>query len=132
MAKTIAKAQVDEKIAGVKYASFKHLMICIIELKNGFFVTGEYAPLDASNFNVEVSKRLAYQEAHRKVFALEAYVDHERSFIIEKKRKAKEAWEALVRRVMENAYPVRYSTPDVEPRKPPLRFNPFPPNFFRY
>jgi hypothetical protein len=123
---TIAKARVDEKIAGVKYASFKHLMICIIELNNGFFVVGHYAPLDAANVDVETSKKLAYQEAHRQVFALEAYVERERSFLVEKKRKAKEAWEALVRRMMQRAYPVR----TVEPA--PLRFNPLPPNFFRF
>jgi hypothetical protein len=116
----ITKQRVDEKIARVQYVVYKHLTVAIIELKNGFFVVGHYAPLDADNFDIanedhaEKGRKLAFEEAVRQVFALEAYADRERVFVVEKKRKAKEAWEALVRRMMQDAYPVRYA----EPQKP--------------
>jgi hypothetical protein len=110
----ITKDRVEARIKHTQYVVFKHLTMCIIELNNGFFVVGHSAPLNPDNFDAEKGRKIAFDEAFRQVFALEAYADRERVFVIEKKRKAKEAWEALVRRVMASAYPVRYA----EPQKP--------------
>lgn len=50
------------------------LTICILTLKNGFKVTGESACLDAANFDYDIGKDVAYQNAVSKICELEAYL----------------------------------------------------------
>lgn len=50
------------------------LTVCALELKNGTQVTGESACVSAANFDVEIGKKIAYQNAREKIWALEGYL----------------------------------------------------------
>lgn len=50
------------------------LTICVLVLKNGFLVTGESACASAANFDVEIGRKIARQNAREKIWALEGYL----------------------------------------------------------
>ena len=50
------------------------LTFCVIVLKNGFTVTGESACASPDNFDAEIGKKVAYQNAREKIWELEGYL----------------------------------------------------------
>lgn len=52
----------------------KLLSICILVMKNGFTIIGKSAPASAANFNAELGKKLAYEDAIRQLWPLEGYL----------------------------------------------------------
>lgn len=46
------------------------LTICIVVMKNGFTVIGKSAPASPENFNAELGKRFAYEDAIRQLWPL--------------------------------------------------------------
>ena len=46
----------------------KLLSICILVLQNGFTVIGKSAPASPENFNAEVGRKLAYEDAVRQLW----------------------------------------------------------------
>ena len=50
------------------------LTFCVIVLKNGFTVTGESACASPDNFDAEIGKKIAYQNAREKIWELEGYL----------------------------------------------------------
>lgn len=54
--------------------SLQTLTLCILSLKNGFTVTGESACVSLENFNAEMGKKLAYDNARNKIWMLEGYL----------------------------------------------------------
>ena len=50
------------------------LTFCVIVLKNGFTVTGESACASPDNFDAEIGKKIAYQNAREKIWMLEGYL----------------------------------------------------------
>ena len=50
------------------------LTFCVIVLKNGFTVTGESACVSPDNFDAEIGKKIAYQNAREKIWELEGYL----------------------------------------------------------
>lgn len=54
-------------------ASLPLLSICILVMQNGFMVVGKSAPASAENFNAELGKKLAYEDAIRQLWPLEGY-----------------------------------------------------------
>lgn len=53
--------------------SLSLLSICILVMKNGFFVIGKSAPVSADNFNAEHGRKLAYEDAIRQLWPLMGY-----------------------------------------------------------
>lgn len=49
------------------------LTFCVIELRNGFTVTGESACASPENFNAEIGRKIARQNAVAKVWPLMGY-----------------------------------------------------------
>ena len=49
------------------------LTICILELRNGFTVTGESACASPENFDAEIGMKIARENARGKIWALEGY-----------------------------------------------------------
>lgn len=49
------------------------LTICVLVLKNGFTVTGESACASPENFDAELGKKLARQNAEQKIWPLMGY-----------------------------------------------------------
>lgn len=58
----------------------KLLTFCVLVLKNGFTVTGESACASPENFDAEIGRKIARENARNKVWALEGYLLKERLF----------------------------------------------------
>lgn len=50
------------------------LTFCILTLENGFTVTGESACASPENFDAEIGKKIAYENAREKIWLLEGYL----------------------------------------------------------
>lgn len=55
------------------YDSLRMLTFCVLVLKNGFTVTGESACASPENFNAEIGRKIARQNAVAKVWPLMGY-----------------------------------------------------------
>ena len=54
------------------------LTLCTVKMKNGFYVTGESAPASPENFNAELGRKFARENAIRQLWKLEGYALRER------------------------------------------------------
>lgn len=54
------------------------LSLCILVMENGFVVVGKAAPASSANFNRELGKQFAYEDAIRQLWPLEGYALRER------------------------------------------------------
>lgn len=80
----ISLDSMKEKIVDTEYVSpsiIPHMTICILRLENGFALVGKSAPGDADNFNEELGKKFAYEDALRQMWPLEAYLMRERMML---------------------------------------------------
>jgi hypothetical protein len=72
----------EESIVGrmrsVSYAMHDQMTVCFITMKNGFRVVGVSAPASAANYDAEVGKRYAYDNAFKQLWPLEGYLLRER------------------------------------------------------
>lgn len=50
------------------------LTFCVLILKNGFTVTGESACASPENFDPEIGRKIAYENARNKIWLLEGYL----------------------------------------------------------
>ena len=90
---------IDSKIVGVEYIltrdvckrdngveifdapePLQTLTFCILTLENGFTVTGESACASPENFDAEIGKKIAYQNAREKIWMLEGYLLKEKLY----------------------------------------------------
>lgn len=67
--------QIDACIKAAQYYVFPGttLTVCCLHLANGYTVTGESACASPENFDEEVGKEVAYNQARSKIWALEGY-----------------------------------------------------------
>lgn len=56
------------------------LTFCILILKNGFTVTGESACASPENFNAEIGRKIARENARNKIWQLEGYLLKEKLY----------------------------------------------------
>ncbi len=56
------------------------LTFCILTLENGFTVTGESACASPENFNEEIGKKIAHDNAREKIWQLEGYLLKQRLY----------------------------------------------------
>ncbi|MBD2798300.1 hypothetical protein ID856_17565 [Xenorhabdus sp. 18] len=54
--------------------SAKLLTFCVLALKNGFTVTGESACASPENFDADIGRKIARQNAFNKIWQLEGYL----------------------------------------------------------
>lgn len=76
-ANRVTLKSIEDKIASMEYLHSlvaPHYTIALVHMKNGFVVTGQSAPADSKNFDLELGKRFAREDALRKVWALEGYL----------------------------------------------------------
>lgn len=66
------------KICAVEYARADVMTVCFIHLENGYIVQGSSAPASSENYDYEVGKRYAYDDAFRKIWPLEGYLLREK------------------------------------------------------
>lgn len=68
-------AHIDAQIASEDYALFGGVMtVCCLTLQNGFMVIGESAPASPANFDSELGRKIARDNARNKIWALEGYL----------------------------------------------------------
>ncbi len=76
----ITPDMIDATIQAEDYHVFPGttLTVCCLTLRNGFAVTGESAVVRRENFDAEVGRKIAYQNAKDKIWELEGYLLRER------------------------------------------------------
>lgn len=57
-----------------KVDELRLLSICLVVMDNGFVVVGKSAPASAANFNAELGRKLAYEDAIRQIWVMEGYL----------------------------------------------------------
>ena len=56
-----------------EYGALNLLTFCVLVLRNGFTVTGESACASPENFDAEIGKNIAYENAKQKIWPLMGY-----------------------------------------------------------
>jgi hypothetical protein len=67
---------IDDTITAEAYYVFPGttLTVCALTLRNGFQVIGESAAASPENFNEEIGRKIARDNARNKIWALEGYL----------------------------------------------------------
>lgn len=80
IAPRVTPSRIDQVILGQDYHVFPGttLTICCLTLANGFTVTGESACASPENFDAELGRKIARDNAKQKIWALEGYALRER------------------------------------------------------
>ena len=64
----------EAKIVATNYVIHEGILtLCILKMQNGFYVVGESAPASPDNFNAELGRKFAYENAIRQLWKLEGY-----------------------------------------------------------
>lgn len=58
--------------------SLERLSICILVMKNGFTIIGKSAPVSPANYNADIERNLAYEDAIRQFWQLMGFALRER------------------------------------------------------
>lgn len=68
-------AHIDAQIVAEHFHVFDGtpLTVCALTLKNGFMVVGKSAPASPQNFDAELGKKIARDDARNQIWALEGY-----------------------------------------------------------
>ena len=82
----VTKEDIEEKIDKIDYLTHNQLTVCIITMENGFMVNGQSAPASPGNYDPEVGKTYAYDNAFKQLWQLEGYLLREKLY-----REAREA-----------------------------------------
>lgn len=71
---------IDRAIVSEQFHVFSGttMTVCCLSLRNGYQVIGESAAASPENFNAEIGKKIARDNARNKIWALEGYVLRER------------------------------------------------------
>ncbi len=71
---------IDAAIVGEAYHVFPNttMTVCCLTLRNGYQVTGESAAASPENFNTEIGRKIARENARRRIWALEGYLLREK------------------------------------------------------
>ena len=79
-ARRLRPEDIDTSIKDAQYYVFPNtqLTVCCMTLKNGFTVTGESACASPENFDADLGKKIARQNAVNKIWPLEGYLLKER------------------------------------------------------
>lgn len=78
----ITPDHIQAKVVKEQYHTFEGttFMVCLLTLENGFNVSGESACASPENFDEEIGKRIARENAVQKIWALEGYLLKERLY----------------------------------------------------
>lgn len=72
----VTPARLEEVIASEQYYVFPGTTFtaCLLTLANGYTVLGESACASPENFNAEIGRKIARENAKNKIWALEGYL----------------------------------------------------------
>lgn len=76
----LTPALIDAAITSEQYHVFPGttMTVCALTLRNGYIVTGESAAASPENFNQEIGRKIARDNARNKIWALEGYLLREK------------------------------------------------------
>ena len=77
----VTLAGMEARVMSCEYlhpVAVPHLTIAVVILDNGFSLVGKSASADPENFNAELGRRFAYEDALRQMWQLEGYLLRER------------------------------------------------------
>ena len=79
---TTTEEGILKKIKGTTFTSLPSgkSVVCEITLENGFTVRGESSVVDKSTFDPKIGEQIAFEDAFRKIWALEGYLLQEKMF----------------------------------------------------
>jgi len=79
----ITPGMVEKAIAGEDYHVFEGTTttVCCLKLVNGFTVIGQSACASPENFDAELGRKIARDDAKRQVWALEGYLLRQQLFV---------------------------------------------------
>ena len=72
----LTPAHIDAQIVSEAFHVFPGttLTVCALTLRNGFIVVGESAAASPENFDAEIGRKIARDNARNRIWALEGYV----------------------------------------------------------
>jgi hypothetical protein len=72
----LTPALIDQQIVSETYHVFPNttMTVCLLTLRNGYHVTGESAAASPANFDEEIGRKIARDNARNKIWALEGYL----------------------------------------------------------
>ena len=78
----LTPAHIDSVIKEIKYYVVPDTTttICSLVLSNGFVVNGESAAVSKENFDEEIGRKVAYENARDKIWMLEGYLLKQKLF----------------------------------------------------
>ena len=76
----LSPADIDGIITGVTFTPMPSgkAVVCELTLRNGFTVRGESACVSKENFNMDIGRKISYENARNKVWELEGYLLQDR------------------------------------------------------
>ncbi len=71
----LTPSMINATIVSEQYHIFPNttMTVCALTLQNGFIVIGESAAASPENFNAEIGRKIARDNARNKIWALEGY-----------------------------------------------------------
>lgn len=79
VAPRVSLESMEAKIASESYNVIDGILtLCTIKMRNGFYVTGESAPASPENFNADLGRKFARENAIRQLWKLEGYALREK------------------------------------------------------
>lgn len=79
VAPRVTLQSMEDKIASTEFVVHKNVLtIAIVTMKSGFFVVGKSAPASPENFNAELGRKFAREDAIRQLWGFEGYALRER------------------------------------------------------
>lgn len=82
VAPRLTPQQIDETVSDEAYHVFPGttVTVCCLTLKNGYTVIGESACASPENFNQELGRKIARDNARNKIWSLEGYLLRQRLY----------------------------------------------------
>jgi len=71
----LAKIEFEDYIAPERHP---HMTLCVVTLDNGYIIIGKSTPADPLNFDEQLGRKFAKEDAIRQIWPLEAYLLRER------------------------------------------------------
>lgn len=75
---TAARALSDEALSPEHLGPLGLLSVCIVVMRNGFTVIGKSAPASPENFNADLGRKFAYEDAIRQLWPLMGFALREK------------------------------------------------------
>jgi hypothetical protein len=71
-------AKVVEPVQFIRPHAAPHMIICVMQLSNGFVLVGKSAPADPANYDQALGEKFAREDCIRQMWPLEGYALRER------------------------------------------------------